>query len=65
MYNMYTQNKIFKNIYLNSCKTGSEVNCTKRYSVTVITLRYILHYHIMLYHSLEKLAFLSFIALGI
>jgi hypothetical protein len=61
---MYIQNKIIENIYFKNFITGSKVISVQFYSVIAITLCYILHYHITLYHSIAKLSFLNVITLG-
>jgi hypothetical protein len=53
---MYTQNKIVENIYFMYLKTGLKVISVKRYSVTAITLHYILRYRMTLYHSIATLS---------
>jgi hypothetical protein len=59
---MYSNNKIIKNIFIsNTLFTGLKVISAR---VIAITLRYILRYRIMLYHSIAKLLFLNVIALG-
>jgi hypothetical protein len=64
MCHMYSHNKIFEHIYFKYYTTGSKVISVQRYIVIAIMLRYILRYHITLYHSIAKLSFLIEIALG-
>jgi hypothetical protein len=60
---MYSHHEIIKHIYFKYFITGSKVIIIQRYSFIAITLHYMLHYRIMLYHSIAKLSFLNVIAL--
>jgi hypothetical protein len=63
--NMFSPNKIVKNIYFKYFKTGPKVVRAPCYRFIAITLRYILRHRITLYHIIEKLSLLNFIAFDV
>jgi hypothetical protein len=61
---MCSRNEIIEHIYFKHFIAGSKVISVQRYSVTAITLHYLLRYRIMLYNNIAKISFLNDITLG-